>query len=85
VQPARLSLLGRHDCELCDELYGALMRDPRVLAGGLNVIDIESRPDLLGLHTYRVPVLFDGATEVYAGRLNEEALAEVLHTVFAMA
>jgi Glutaredoxin-like domain (DUF836) len=84
VGSKRLSLLGRQECELCDELHAALMRDARVIAHGLTIIDIESRPDLLALHTYRVPVLFDGDAEIYAGRLNEAELAVALHAVFSV-
>lgn len=78
----RLRLLGRQDCELCAELYAALMHDDRVVVSGLEVIDIESAPALLAIHLYRVPVLFDGEREIYAGRLDLIELATALDTAF---
>ena len=81
----RLTLLVRHDCELCDELHSALARDPRVAQAGLELVDITSRSDLFALHAYRIPVLFDAERELYAGRFDDAAVTAVLDEVFSTA
>lgn len=59
------------------------MHDERVAASGLEVIDIESVTELLAIHVYRIPVLFDGEREIYAGRFDPAELATALNAAFS--
>ncbi len=82
MTPVRLKLLGRIDCELCDELHAALITDSRVADVGLEFVDIDVHPDLRAIYTFRVPVLFNGEQEIYAGRPDPVGLAAALNATF---
>ncbi|MGH8596315.1 MAG: glutaredoxin family protein [Gammaproteobacteria bacterium] len=82
MESVQLTLLGRADCELCEELHTQLMRDARVASSGITVIDIDSRPDLLPRFNFRVPVLLNGNVEIFEGRPNAE-LSAALDAAFA--
>lgn len=69
-----LVLLGRRDCPLCDEFKAAL----DAWAGGapleLEVLDIDSDPDLRARYQWRIPVLMRDGVELCAGHFDPSCL-----------
>jgi predicted thioredoxin/glutaredoxin len=76
---ARLTVLHRHDCELCDEMLAALARLKSVLPlPPIEVIDVDADPTLRRRHGLDVPVLLIDGTVVCRQRLDESELRRLL-------
>jgi predicted thioredoxin/glutaredoxin len=76
---ARLTVLHRHDCELCDEMLAALARLKSVLPlPPIEVIDVDADPTLRRRHGLDVPVLLIDGTVVCRHRLDESELRRLL-------
>jgi hypothetical protein len=76
---ARLTLLGRADCELCEQMHAALVRLARTLAlPPLEVRDVDADPQLRRRHGLDVPVLLIDGTVVCRHRLDEAELRRLL-------
>jgi predicted thioredoxin/glutaredoxin len=79
VAAARLTVLHRHDCELCDEMLAALARLKSVLPlPPIEVIDVDADPTLRRRHGLDVPVLLIDGTVVCRHRLDESELRRLL-------
>jgi predicted thioredoxin/glutaredoxin len=76
---ARLTLLHRRDCELCDEMLAALAHLKNSLAlPPIEVVDVDSDPELKRRHGLDVPVLLIDGTVVCRHRLEESELRRLL-------
>ena len=76
---ARLTVLHRHDCELCEEMLAALARLKTTLAlPAIEVVDVDSDPELKRRHGFDVPVLLLDGTVVCRHRLEESELRRLL-------
>ena len=77
--PSRLTMLHRHDCELCDEMLSELRILGRTLAlPPIEVVDVDSDPTLRRRHGLDVPVLLLDGTVVCRHRLDPEELRRLL-------
>lgn len=63
-------IYGRVRCHLCDEMWEDLQPLLRQCAHRLQVIDVDSDPQLRARYGLRVPVLVVDGEEVCAGRLD---------------
>jgi predicted thioredoxin/glutaredoxin len=75
----RLTVVHRHDCELCDEMLSEL----RVLARTtslppIDVVDVDSDPVLQRRHGLDIPVLLLDGTVVCRHRLDADELRQLL-------
>jgi hypothetical protein len=78
----RLTLLGRPDCELCEEMHAAIVRLARTLTlPPLEVLDVDADPQLRRRHGLDVPVLLLDGTVVCRHRLDETELKRLLRHV----
>lgn len=74
----RLRLLGRHDCELCEELHAIMAADPALFGHGIDRLDLDDVPALRERYQYSIPVvLADDGSEVWVGPANESTLAHI--------
>ena len=76
---ARLTLVQRHDCELCE----AMLKDLAAFAHTLTLppielVDVDSDPQLRRRHGLDVPVLLLNGTVVCRHRLDAAELARLL-------
>jgi len=75
----RLTLVQRHECELCEQMRQDLERLARRRAlPPLELIDVDSDPTLLRRHGLEVPVLLLSGTVVCRHRLDEGELERLL-------
>ena len=75
----RLTIVQRRDCDLCDEMILELQALGRSLTlPPLDVLDVESDPELLRRHGLHVPVLLLDGTVVCRHRLDAEELRRLL-------
>ncbi|TLY67478.1 MAG: glutaredoxin family protein [Gammaproteobacteria bacterium] len=75
----RLTLVHRHDCALCDEMLAQLQALGRSIAlPALDVIDVDSDPQLRRRHGLDVPVLLLDGAVVCRQRLDRGELARLL-------
>jgi hypothetical protein len=82
VSAVRLTLLGRRDCELCEEMHEAIVRLGRTLPlPPLEVLDVDADPQLRRRHGLEVPVLLIDGTVVCRHRLDESELKRLLRHV----
>ena len=75
----RLTVVHRHDCELCDEM----LRDLQTLGRTtplppIEVVDVDSDPVLTRRHGLDVPVLLLDGTVVCRHRLDAPELLRIL-------
>ena len=76
---APLRLLTRTDCSLCETMRVQLaMLASRVLLPPLELVDVDSDPELQRRYGLKVPVLLWGATPVCHYRLDEPELLRLL-------
>lgn len=72
-----LSLYYRDDCHLCEVMYADLLawqsEDPE-RAENVELINVDSRQELLALFANKVPVLMRGGDELCFGRFNSDKL-----------
>ena len=69
-----LTLYERTGCHLCQEMRERLGCWQARLGFCLEVVDIDSDPELKGRLAVRIPVLMDGPNEICHYRLDEAAL-----------
>ena len=82
MSAVRLTLLGRRDCELCEEMHEAIVRLGRTLPlPPLEVLDVDADPQLRRRHGLEVPVLLIDGTVVCRHRLDESELKRLLRHV----
>ena len=76
---ARLTVVQRHDCELCETMVEELAALARTLAlPPVDLVDVDSDPQLLRRHGLDVPVLLLDGTVVCRHRLDAAELARLL-------
>jgi Glutaredoxin-like domain (DUF836) len=75
----RLTVVQRRDCQLCDEMLAALAILGRSLPlPPLEVVDVDSDPQLRRRHGPHVPVLLLDGTVVCRHRLDRDELTRLL-------
>ena len=75
----RLTVVHRHDCQLCDEMLGELAALGRTLPlPPIDVVDVDADPQLLRRHGLDVPVLLLDGTVVCRHRLDRAELTRLL-------
>ena len=75
-------LVGRRDCQLCEEMHEAVVRLARTLPlPPLEVLDVDADPQLRRRHGLDVPVLLIDGTVVCRHRLDESELKRLLRHV----
>ena len=76
---ARLTVMHRRGCELCDEMLAELARLGRTLAlPPIEVVDVDSDSELHRRYGLQVPVLLLDGTVVCRHRLDATELARLL-------
>ena len=76
---ARLTVVQRHDCQLCEEMLHELGALGRVVAlPPIEVVDVDADPVLQRRHGYDVPVLLLDGTVVCRHRLDRDELTRLL-------
>jgi predicted thioredoxin/glutaredoxin len=76
---ARLQLVQRHDCGLCATMLEELTALARTLSlPPIELVDVDSNPQLLRRHGLDVPVLLLDGTVVCRHRLDAAELARLL-------
>jgi Glutaredoxin-like domain (DUF836) len=79
MSAARLSVVRRHDCELCEQMLAELEHWGRAHPlPPIDVIDVDSDPQLQRRHGLDVPVLLLGGTVVCRHRLDVAELKRLL-------
>ncbi|MCB1896635.1 MAG: glutaredoxin family protein [Zoogloeaceae bacterium] len=71
---ARLTVLSRRWCHLCDELLAGLEPLARELDFAIDVIDVDERPELEEPYGELVPVVLAGDLALCHYRLDIEAI-----------
>jgi predicted thioredoxin/glutaredoxin len=75
----RLTVVQRHDCELCEQMLAALERLGRERPlPPIETIDVDSDPQLARRHGLHVPVLLLEGTVVCRHRLDRAELERLL-------
>ena len=76
---SRLTVLHRRDCELCDEMLAGLASlRSRLPLPPIELVDVDSDPELRHRHGLDVPVLLVDGTVVCRQRLEEDELRRLL-------
>jgi len=76
---ARLTIVHREGCDLCDEMVLELQALGRTLAlPPVDVVDVDSDPELLRRHGLHVTVLLLDGTVVCRHRLDPDELRRLL-------
>jgi len=79
VSAPRLTLVRRRDCPLCEEMLGELAALGRALPlPPLEILDVDSDPQLARRHGLDVPVLLLDGTVVCRHRLDRDELRRLL-------
>ncbi|MCK5361416.1 MAG: glutaredoxin family protein [Gammaproteobacteria bacterium] len=73
-----LILYVRRDCHLCAEMHRELMDLGARLSLTVELVDIDSDPELAARYGHKVPVLVGGDEEICHYFLDEPQLAEYL-------
>ncbi len=74
----QLILYVRRDCHLCAEMHRELMDLGARLLLAVEMVDIDSDPELATRYGHKVPVLVGGDEEICHYFLDEPQLAEFL-------
>ena len=77
--PGRLTVVQRRDCQLCEEMLAELTAlGRRVPLPALEVVDVDSDPQLQRRHGLDVPVLLLDGSVVCRHRLDRDELMRLL-------
>ena len=77
--PSRLTVVHREGCDLCDEMVLELQAMGRTLTlPPVDIVDVDSDPELLRRHGVHVPVLLLDGTVVCRHRLDPDELRRLL-------
>ena len=78
-RPARLTVLHRHECELCEVMLADLAALARThTLPPVEIVDVDSDPGLRRRHGLDVPVLLLDGTVVCRHRLEPDELLRLL-------
>ena len=72
--PIALTLYGKPECHLCDEMKAVVVVLARELRCSLEHIDIRSDPDLEARFAAEIPVLFVNGRKAFKFRVGEREL-----------
>ena len=76
---SRLTVVHRHDCELCDEMVAELEALGRKIPlPPVTVVDVDADPELVRRYGLNVPVLLLDGTVVCKHRLDVDELRRLL-------
>ena len=76
-----LTVIHRQDCDLCDEMLSELEALRRKVAlPPINVVDVDSDPELTRRYGLNVPVLLLDGTVVCRHRLDQDELQRLLRS-----
>jgi len=76
---SQLTVVHRHDCELCDEMLSELRSLDRTFPlPPIQVVDVDSDPVLQRRHGFDIPVLLLDGTVVCKHRLDADELRRLL-------
>lgn len=73
-----LTVYSRNYCHLCDEMIAGLRELQTGFQFGLDIVDVDSRPELEQCYGDKVPVLTCGDTEICHYRLEPAVISEYL-------
>ena len=76
-------LISRNDCHLCDVAKGRIESAGRRVAFRLEIVDVDSDPELAARYSERVPVVQVNGEELFAFRVNERVLVRKLKSLSA--
>ena len=71
-----LTLYGRLGCHLCEDMQNDLLSLQKELGFELQIIDVDSDPDLVKQYGTRVPVLTSDKDEICHYFLDKQALLQ---------
>ena len=74
-------LLSRNDCHLCDVAKGRIRAAGRRVPFRLEIVDVDSDPELAARYTERVPVVQVNGEELFSFRVNERVLVRKLKSL----
>ena len=74
----QLTLYGRRDCCLCDEMAEVVEAVAAERGLGVEKIDVDGNPELAHAYGHEIPVLCLGATRIVSGRVSARALRALL-------
>jgi hypothetical protein len=75
----RLTVVHRHECELCDEMVAELRAlSARMSLPPFGIVDVDADPELLRRYGLHVPVLLLDGSVVCRYRLDVEELQRLL-------
>jgi len=74
----QLILYVRRDCHLCAEMHQELLESGSRLQLPVELVDIDSDPELVARYGHKVPVLVGGDEEICHYFLDEPQLAQYL-------
>jgi hypothetical protein len=75
----RLVLYTRKGCHLCDDALEVVEKARRKYGFGLEVVDIDTSPELVAVHGNWVPVVAVNGTVRFRGGVNRVLLERILH------
>ena len=76
---SRLTVVHRHDCELCDEMLMELEALRRTVElPPVDIVDVDEDPELTRRHGLHVPVLLLDGTVVCRHRLDADEVKRLL-------
>jgi hypothetical protein len=74
-----LTVIHRHDCDLCDEMVSELQSlSRRIPLPPIQIVDVDGDPDLVRRYGLNVPVLLLDGTVVCRHRLDTQELRRLL-------
>lgn len=76
-----LTVYSRADCHLCDEMLEALRNLQGLRHFEIQVVDVDSDPELCRRHGEKVPVLMHGSRELCHFRLEPAAVTAYLANI----
>jgi hypothetical protein len=74
----QLTLYGRKDCCLCDEMAEAVAVVAAERGLGVMKVDVDDDPALAAVYGHEIPVLCLGARRIVSGRVSVRALRALL-------
>lgn len=80
MAPTTLTLYGRADCHLCEEMKDIVRSLAREFGCETHEIDIGGQPDLEARFGEEIPVLFVNGRKAFKYRLTERELRQRLRT-----
>ena len=74
----QVTILSRHQCELCEVVLSTARRLQATMSFGLNLKDIDADAHLLARYGSRVPVVLIDQVEAFSGKVSERELRQAI-------